>query len=98
MHPSLQNGQRHSRLDSQDRYQPNISTFTASQEGKVVGSGEMTARPDRYHEAYRIELSKNQSRFRLTKGEFTNYLERNHSNNECFGPLIGQERSEEKSL
>ena len=40
----------------------------------------------------------NRSRFRLTKGEFSNYLERNHGNTDCFGPLHGEERSAEKSL
>jgi hypothetical protein len=67
-------------------------------EGKVIGSGDLTARPDRYHEVYKQELQKNTARFRHTKGEFADYLERNNGTNEVFGPLIGEERSAEKSL
>ena len=63
-----------------------------------MGSGALTFRPDRYHENYQLELGRNTSRFRLTKGEFTTYLERNHHNSGCFGPLQGEERSQDKSL
>jgi len=63
-----------------------------------VGSGDLSPKPDRYHRNYNEEYRRNSSRFRLTKGEFTNYIERNHLNNEGFGPLYGEERSLEKSL
>lgn len=46
--------------------------------------------PDRYHDSYHTELQKNRSRFRLTKGEFTNYIEKVRANNEVFGPLVGE--------
>lgn len=68
------------------------------QEGKIVGTGDLCPKPDRYHLNYNEEIARNSSRFRLTKGEFTNYIERNHLNNEGFGPLYGEERSAEKSL
>jgi hypothetical protein len=51
----------------------------------------------KYLESYYHDLSKNSSRFRLTKGEFTDYLEKNYKTNKFFGPLIGQERSKDKS-
>ena len=59
----------------------------------MIGSGDLSPRPNRYHLNYNEEMRKNHSRFRLTKGEFTNYIERNHLNNEGFGPLYGEERS-----
>ena len=69
-----------------------------SQEGKVIGTGELIARPDRYHDSYQAEIRKKPSRFRLTKGEFTNYIEKVRATNSVFGPLVGEERSKEKSL
>jgi hypothetical protein len=62
-------------------------------EGKIIGSGDLATKPDRYHQNYNEEITRDMSRFRLTKGEFTNYIERNHLNNEGFGPLYGEERS-----
>ena len=29
----------------------------------------------------------------MTKGEFTNYIEKVRASNEVFGPLVGEERS-----
>ena len=54
-----------------------------------MGTGELTSRPDRYHDSYHTEIKKNHSRFRLTKGEFTNYIEKVRVKNEVFGPLVG---------
>lgn len=43
-------------------------------EGKIIGTGDLSPTPDRYHQNYNEEIRKNSSRFRLTKGEFTNYI------------------------
>ena len=64
----------------------------------MIGSTHYAPKSDRYHQTYNQELQNNSSRFRLTKGEFTNYLQRNQKNSNCFGPLHGEERSPEKSL
>lgn len=68
------------------------------QEAKVIGNGELSSLPGRYHESYHSELSKGKSRFRLTRGEFTHYIENVRVSNPAFGPLVGEERSAEKSL
>jgi len=43
-------------MDPQSKHQPHLSKVFSIQEGKVIGSGDLTARPDRYHEVYKQEL------------------------------------------
>lgn len=64
------------------------------QEEKVIGINLDKNQRNRslYDDMYKQELAKGTSRFRLTKGEFTNFLHQQRKN-QILGPLEGQERT-----
>ena len=71
----------------------------SSQDQKVINIKEGDANnetPFVYKDSYYKELSKNKTRFRLVKGEFSSFIHNQHRN-EVLGPLEGQERTLERA-
>jgi hypothetical protein len=87
-------------VDAEAEPRPGLGTPLATQEHPILGGHRpphlsLSEPNSRYLQSFHRELADNPQRFRLTRGEFTDYVEKNN-HYKSIGPLQGIERSIER--